>query len=168
MKRAFRIAGRALLIAVPVFLAGIIIAGMAGVRFLCVVSGSMEPELPVGSLIIAVPENPADIRPGDNAVFTSGACTVTHKVLENDTQNGFLKTKGISGGLEDAPVAYSSVLGVEKLCIPALGKILAPVMTRRGKIIMMTAASAAAVIFIMADVAAAWKKRIADGLADDC
>ncbi|WP_188037608.1 signal peptidase I [Actinotalea sp. JY-7885] len=50
---------------------------------LVVVSGSMEPEIMTGDLLIAVPQEPADLRAGDVAALRSAVTgdLVTHRVV---------------------------------------------------------------------------------------
>jgi signal peptidase len=139
MKKVLKTAFKVLLWAVPVLLIAILVSQLAGVRYLCVLSPSMEPELPVGGLVVIVPADPARVKRGDNLAYLTGGNIVTHKVLLNDTAERTIKTKGIAGKLEDAPVPYEAVLGVEKLCIPGAGRIASAIKTPAGKAALMTA-----------------------------
>ena len=145
MRKIARVSGKIVYFALPAILILLIGTNAAGIRYLCVLSASMEPELPVGSLIVVVPAKPEKIKEGDNLTYIIGANFVTHKVLRNDTENGFLYTKGIAGKLEDAPVPYSAVRGIQKMCVPGLGVIAEKLGTAKGKIIVL---STAAVIFL--------------------
>ena len=50
-----------------------------------VLSGSMEPDLPVGSMVFVRQVEPTDITVGDNATFyRSDGAVVTHQVYEID------------------------------------------------------------------------------------
>ena len=50
-----------------------------------VLSGSMEPEFPVGSMVFVRQVEPTDIAVGDNATFyRSDGAVVTHQVYEID------------------------------------------------------------------------------------
>lgn len=50
-----------------------------------VLSGSMEPELPVGSMVFVHQVDPTDIAVGDNATFyRSDGAVVTHQVYGSD------------------------------------------------------------------------------------
>ena len=146
-------------LALPVILMLILVSGFFGVRYLCVVSPSMEPELPVGSLIVVVPADPAEIQPGDNVAYTVGANTVTHKAVANDTAARTLTTRGINGKLDDAPVAYSAVLGTERVCIPGLGTVVSRLMTVRGKIILLTVTVSAVLALLLWDFVAGRRKK---------
>lgn len=139
MKKVLKTALKVLLWAVPALLIAILVSELAGVRYLCVLSPSMEPELPVGSLVVIVPVKPERVAPGDNLAYVTGGNVVTHKVLLNDPAGRTLKTKGIAGKLEDAPVPYEAVLGIEKLCVPGAGRIAAALKTPAGKVALLTA-----------------------------
>ena len=140
-----RVLGKIVSFGLPAILILLIGTGAAGVRYLCVLSPSMEPELPVGSLIVVLPQKPENVKEGDNLTYMIGGNFVTHKVLRNDMENGFIYTKGIAGKLEDAPVPYTAVKGIQKICIPGLGVFAEKLGTAKGKIIVL---STAAVIFL--------------------
>ncbi|MBO4326346.1 MAG: signal peptidase I [Clostridia bacterium] len=150
--KAAGIAGRIIAVAIPLLLILIIGSEAAGVRYMCVLSSSMEPELPVGSLIAIVPAKPENVVPGENLTYFIGGNYVTHKVIRNDRENGVLITKGIAGKIEDAPVPYSAVKGVQKLCVPGLGTLAEKLRTVSGKIILLSAAAAVFFAVIIADI----------------
>ncbi|MBP5730448.1 MAG: signal peptidase I [Clostridia bacterium] len=161
MKKVLKTAFKVLLWAVPVLLIAILVSQLAGVRYLCVLSPSMEPELPVGSLVVIVPVKPERVKPGDNLAYLTGGNIVTHRVLLNDTASRTLKTKGIAGKLEDAPVPYEAVLGVEKLCIPKAGRIAAAIKTPAGKAILLTAGALIVLILLIPEFLPGRRRRIA-------
>ena len=92
-----------------------------------VVTASMEPELPVGSLIITKEKDPASIQAGEVITFRSTAdpeATVTHRVVENRQAEGQLITRGDANDMRDMhPVAYGDVIGVVTRSFPGLGFI---------------------------------------------
>ena len=159
MKRVLRTAAKTVVFAIPLILAALIVSGLCGVKYMCVLSSSMEPELPVGSLIVVVPADPAEIQPGDNVAYTVGTTTVTHKAVANDTAARTLTTRGINGKLDDAPVAYSAVLGTERVYIPGLGTVVSRLMTVRGKIILLTATVAVVLALLLCDFVAGRRKK---------
>lgn len=86
-----------------------------------VLSGSMEPAVPTGSLILVVP----DSAPPEGAIITCqiGNTTVTHRI-EHILENGYI-LKGDASEKPDAqPVSKEQVVGRVVLTIPLLGKIL--------------------------------------------
>lgn len=79
-------------LAVLVALAAFLAIAFAGVRLVgltpyAVLTGSMEPELPVGSLVYIRDVDPSDVKPGDAITFELESGTlVTHEVFEVDSQ----------------------------------------------------------------------------------
>jgi len=113
-----------------------------------VVTGSMEPAIPVGSLVYAKPVEPETLQPGDVIVFYSteassmqggaasnGAIPITHRVVENHTESSEIITKGDANTDNDrSPVAYINVAGKVAAHVPWLGHLAAPFASRMGKI----------------------------------
>ncbi|MBR6935587.1 MAG: signal peptidase I [Clostridia bacterium] len=157
---------RGLAFMIPLVLLLIICTQAAGVRYMCVLSSSMEPELPVGSLIVVVPKRPEAVSEGENITYLAGGSLVTHKVIKNDEGGKFLITKGIAGKLEDAPVPYSAVRGVQKICIPGLGKLAAKLGSARGKIAVISSAAAIFIIVILADIITGRRRKNAANQSD--
>lgn len=88
-----------------------------------VLSGSMEPLFPVGS-VIYYKETPFEsIQQGDIITFTSGEATVTHRVVSIDSESQTFRTKGDANPSTDSgSVPYSKVKGkVEKVVLPYFG-----------------------------------------------
>ena len=82
-------------------------------------SGSMEPELMVGDIILDKEvDNPEDLKVGDVITFKSsdyGDLLVTHKVIKAPyEENGklMLQTKGIANEVEDKPISTDNVKGI--------------------------------------------------------
>ena len=82
-------------------------------------SGSMEPELMVGDIILdKTVDNPEDLKVGDVITFKSsdyGDLLVTHKVIKAPyEENGklMLQTKGIANEVEDKPIRVDNVKGI--------------------------------------------------------
>lgn len=82
-------------------------------------SGSMEPELMVGDIILdKTVDNPEDLKVGDVITFKSsdyGDMLVTHKVIKAPyEENGklMLQTKGIANEVEDKPICVDNVKGI--------------------------------------------------------
>lgn len=102
---------------------------IGGYSLMCVVSGSMEPEIPTNSLVL-VKETPADeIEKGDIISFYSsdpaldGAIN-THRVVEIKTVDGELEfvTRGDANGFTDMYTAKARfLLGRVTLVSPSLG-----------------------------------------------
>lgn len=122
----------ACLVAIAAFLAIAFGGGpLLGLTPYAVLSGSMEPELPVGSLIYVKPVDPTEVHVGDAITFRLESGTlVTHEVYEIDASAHEFKTRGIAnvdaqGNIspDAAPVPWSSLVGSVVACVPLLGYV---------------------------------------------
>lgn len=122
----------AILICIP-----LTVPRLAGYQIYHVISGSMEPAIPVGSVVYVKDVAPADIQKKDVIAFHSvlgEEAIITHRVVSNNSVAGEIVTKGDANAKEDMePVPYENVLGKVALTVPVLGKILATVATIQGK-----------------------------------
>ena len=86
---------------------------VAGFRPVVVLSGSMEPTYPVGSMIYYRASNFENIDVGDAITFRlGGEALATHRVIKKDDINREFVTKGDNNQTEDVqPVAYENVVG---------------------------------------------------------
>jgi signal peptidase len=105
------------------------LAPQAGARLLAIRSGSMQPTMPVGSLILATAADPADLTVGDVVSVTlDGGATLTHRIaaiVEQD-DNRMFELKGDANALHDPVlVVPDQVVGRVDLTIPMLGYLLA-------------------------------------------
>ena len=115
-----------------------------------VVSGSMEPEIPVDSVCYVKPVPPEQLTEGDViAFFKSESDVVVHRVVYNKTSLGELVTKGDNNNVEDPdPVPYAAVIGRVEMHLPLAGRFMALYASSVGKIYLLLAA-ACGVMFIM-------------------
>ncbi len=114
-----------LVIAAVVILA-ILLAGVRLIGFTpyTVLSGSMEPAYPVGSLIYVRSAVPEDVAVGDAITFVlnEDLAVATHRVIEIDTENRYFYTKGDANDVADgSPVLFDNLVGKPVFCIPKLG-----------------------------------------------
>ena len=112
---------------------------VAGYSEYVVVTGSMEPAVPVGSLVFVKEADPKSLEEGDIISYSRGGsgAVITHRVVKNDTENGEIITKGDSNEAEDLePVKYDFVLGKVEHQIPGLGAPARAAGTLPGKIAM--------------------------------
>ena len=104
---------------------------LAGLTPYAVLSGSMEPEYPVGSLIYVKDADPSSVEVGQAITFRQGSGTlVTHQVYEIDSEQQLFYTQGIanvdsSGEImhDAAPTPWSSLVGRPIACVPYLGYV---------------------------------------------
>ena len=132
--------GTLLLIAAIVVCHGLSVPRFAGIDQYVVISGSMEPAIPVGSMVYSAQTDPSTLEAGDIIVFYSneaGDTPVTHRVVENHIADGEVITKGDANAQNDlSPITYDNILGKLVLHIPMLGYMAAPLGTMMGKIAM--------------------------------
>ena len=97
-----------------------------GYKPVVVLTGSMEPTYPVGSVIYYKAAEYKDINVGDAITFGIGEGSLaTHRVIEKDNTNQEFRTKGDNNPTKDPnPVLYANVAGkTAKLAIPYAGII---------------------------------------------
>lgn len=120
----------------------LVIPNLMGISLYAVKTGSMEPALPVGSLMFVQPQDGADFQEGDVVTFRGqlhannpSTTVITHRVMSNDTAASQLITKGDANAVEDfRPVPYASIIGKEVFSVPALGAIGTGLSTWGGKV----------------------------------
>lgn len=98
-----------------------------GMNMFAISSGSMEPEIPIGSIVYTEDAEPAALQTGDIIVFASSADGgfVTHRVVRNDVLAERVTTKGDANDVEDPmPVDYGNVFGKVKWNLPLLGFVM--------------------------------------------
>ena len=109
-----------------------------GISGYAVLTGSMEPALPVGSLVYArAVDQPESLAEGEIIVFYEGlgSTPVVHRLLENRVPERELVTKGDANSVADLmPVPYENLIGRDVLHLPFLGRLLSPLGTIGGKL----------------------------------
>ena len=131
MKKFWNIISTVLIAAVIAAAAMVIGCRVAGMGMYAVLSGSMEPDYHVGSLIVVKPASAAELSEGDVITFTSGERTVvTHRITEV-TEDGetpgvrYFRTKGDANDTEDAGLVHeNNVIGRPVIKLPYLGYLL--------------------------------------------
>lgn len=112
---------------------------LAGYDIYVVVSGSMEPNIPVRSIVLSKEIEPSQLQTGDVIVFIDparGTTPITHRIVENDTAAGTIRTKGDANEHEDVnPVTYDNVIGKVHAHIPRMGYVAHTLTSLLGKIV---------------------------------
>ena len=87
-----------------------------------VMSGSMEPKLKVGDLVILEPVNRRDsLKKGDIIVYRSGKRRIVHRLIF--VSKSTLRVKGDANNREDQPIRFRHVEGKVIFRIPKVGKL---------------------------------------------
>lgn len=98
-----------------------------------VLSGSMDPTIKTGDLIIVRQVDSSNIEQGDIITFTTNSDSlVTHRVIGVSSENGSYRfqTKGDANNIEDKDlVAGNQVIGKYAFRLPMVGKV-SDIMTR--------------------------------------
>lgn len=108
----------------------------AGGRTLTVLSGSMSPAIPAGSVVVVRPVDPATLSVGDVISYattdpvTGQSELVTHRVIAVSA-NGLLTTQGDANQTpDDRQVTPAQVRGEAWFSIPYLGSLSQMLLTR--------------------------------------
>lgn len=125
--RFARIAAVALLVGAAVLTAVLAVPGVVGADGSYVVlSGSMEPELSPGDVVVVRSVPPERIQEGDAITFRDEeGDRITHRVVEKrTTEDGVVyRTKGDANDYPDPElVSHSQVLGSVWFHVPAVGR----------------------------------------------
>lgn len=125
VKKVWNITTTVIVVLVVVFAVLLIGVRLFGVQVYSVISGSMEPEYPVGSLIYVKEVEPTEIDVGDVITYVLPSETPsTHRVVRIDEENQLFYTKGDANKTEDgAPVHFKNLIGTPVFKIPYLGYV---------------------------------------------
>ena len=97
-----------------------------GIKTYVIVSGSMEPELEIGDMIVVKNIDTSELEVGDIISFRQGQSIVTHRIsriIENDGEIEFV-TKGDNNNAEDSgTISEDLVEGKVVSVIPIIGKV---------------------------------------------
>lgn len=108
-----------------------------GFDIYAVISPSMSPEIPMGSIVYAKEIAPEDIQPEDVIVYQSVNDTVTHRVVENRVVEGEIITKGDANAAVDAAVPYQNVIGKVQYHLSFYGDLVPMYNSILGKIYLI-------------------------------
>ncbi|PYH00213.1 signal peptidase I [Arthrobacter stackebrandtii] len=107
----------------------IVVPKAAGATAYTVLTSSMEPGLPPGSLAVVRPVDPAEVRTGDVITFqlkSGEPAVVTHRVVGvGSTLDGELRltTRGDANGSDDDPIRAEQIRGRLWYQMPWLGYV---------------------------------------------
>jgi len=143
------------IIVVMVVILAIMLVGVRlfGLQVYSVLSGSMEPEYPVGSLIYVKAVDYKELKVGDPITFLLDKDTVvTHRIIEvlvdeEDPNTIRYFTQGDANGIPDAKsVHYKNIIGTPVFIIPYMGYVSNYIQNPPG---MYVAISAGAILILL-------------------
>ena len=146
LKKAWKIVSTALivlLIACTVLLVAIKFVGetpsVFGYNLYYIVTGSMEPTIAVGDIILSKQATVEELEVGDIVTFTGESgelegTIVTHRIQSVYEENGqiYVVTKGDANTVNDPPLRAEAVLAVMKCKVPLLGGLVRIINTPLG------------------------------------
>lgn len=106
-----------------IFLAAAVVGLATGFRAMVVVSGSMEPGIQVGDIVVSAPA-PDRLEVGDVVAYASPQGIVVHRVISEEVRDGALvyRTKGDANNAPDPwIVPRDAVIGEVVAVLPYLG-----------------------------------------------
>ncbi len=99
---------------------------IGGIKSFVVMTGSMEPTISVGSVVYTLHKD--GYEKGDIISFEKGGPTITHRIVDVQTENNVLsyKTKGdANNSIDSDSVPFNKVIGKEIFRLPYLGYAIA-------------------------------------------
>ncbi len=137
-----RVLGTLILLAVIAACVPLSVPRLLGYEIYNVVSGSMAPTIPTGSVVYVKACEPDEIKADDVIAFRREDVVVTHRVVENYGFDGKLVTKGDANESKDFdPVPYTDLIGTVRYHLPALGTIFSMLSSTAGKIYLLVLAA---------------------------
>lgn len=134
---------------------------LVGLTPLAVLTPSMEPTYPAGSIVYVKDVEAVEVKVGDAITYNlnSAGLLATHRVVEIDAERQLFYTKGDAADTVDAtPVPWSALVGLPKFCIPKLGFLASYVASRQGRVIAVTAAAILLVLAIFPQLVSSAEK----------
>lgn len=147
-------------IVVIVVLLAVLLVGVRlfGITTYAVISGSMEPVYPTGSLLYVKPTDPEDLKVGDSITFLIDEDTVaTHRIVEilPDDNDGIIRfrTKGDANNEADgSPVHQNNIIGKPMFAIPYLGYFANFIQNPPGLYLAIGAAAVLVILVFLPDL----------------
>lgn len=142
--------GTLMLVAVVAAAVPLTVPQYLGYQVFNVVSGSMEPAIPIGSVIYVKEKDPVEIEKGDIIAFQSGESVIMHRVVDNSVVEGSFVTKGDANEGEDLrEVPYANLVGIVVRHIPIMGQLLTLFASSFGRLCMICFALCGALLNLL-------------------
>lgn len=161
VKKIWNIATTVLVSLVVIFAILLVGVRLFDIQVFSVISGSMEPEYPVGSLIYVKDVDPSQIKEGDVITYVlPNDMPSTHRVVQIDEQNEFFYTKGDANDVADgAPVHFKNLIGTPIFKIPLLGYVAHYIQHPPGMYVAIAAAAVLLILVFLPDLLKKDKKK---------
>ena len=160
--------GKLILVLVILACLPVPVARLCGYEVYDVVSGSMEPAIPVGSAVFVRALPPAQIEAEDVIAFQSHDRVITHRVVENNKPESSLVTQGDANAQPDPEaVPYGNVIGRVERHVPGLGWLLGTYTAGSGRIYLICFAAAGALLSLIPALASGKRRETGEAQQDD-
>lgn len=170
IKKIWDVTSSVLVGVVVVFAVLLIGVRLFGIQVYSVISGSMEPEYPVGALIYVKEVKPSEVEVGDVITFVlSNETPATHRVIAIDKDAQLFYTQGDANYqineetgekvyMEDPPVHFNNLIGKPVFKIPVLGYIAYYIQHPPGMYIAIAAGAILLILVFLPDLFKSEKK----------
>ncbi len=161
VKKIWNIFTTVIVVLVVIFAVLLIGIRLFGVQVYSVISGSMEPEYPVGSLIYVKEIDPSAIEVKDVITYVlPSEMPATHRVVRIDEENQLFYTKGDANKIEDGdPVHFRNLIGTPVFKIPYLGYVAYYIQHPPGMYIAIAAGAVLLILVFLPDLFKKDKKK---------
>ena len=127
-----------------------------GMQIFSVLTGSMEPVYPVGSVLYVQETTPDQVSVGDAITYSLGdgsEYVMTHRVIQIlDTEQAFVTQGDANDIADEAPISFSKLIGKPVFCIPKLAVVADFIHTTAGKVIIVCMFVTAFVLWMAAEI----------------
>lgn len=150
------------IVVVLIVIMAILLVGVRlfGLQVFTVISGSMEPDYPVGALIYVKEIDPYDVEPRQVITYAlPNGTPSTHRVVRVDAENQLFYTKGDANDTEDGAVHFENLIGTPVFVIPYLGFIAYFIQHPPGTYIAIAAGAILLILVFLPDL---FKKNISE------
>jgi len=132
-----------------------------GIEIYGILTGSMDPACPTGSLVYVKSVNPESLQEKDIVTFQKGNLVITHRVVKNDVQKEELITKGDANNANDIqPVAYEQIKGKVALTVPLLGYLALRLNSAAGISVCVIILALGLMLWVLGDMMSIKKKSL--------
>jgi len=112
-----------------------------GRQMYVVSGGSMEPAIPLGSVVFVHQIDPSGVRPGQIITFRLPSGTVvTHRVIARSEIAGAtsFETKGDANATADTtPVTSAEIVGDVEMSLPSIGSLIVNLSSTAGELMLL-------------------------------
>ena len=148
----FRSLGLFLILAALVMMLPFVLPRFFGYETYRIVSPSMAPAIPQGSLVLVREAEGEEIAEGEIIAFYRNGAVVVHRALENDPSRETIITKGDANAeadLED--LAYPEVIGRVVFHLPYLGDLAEYLTGPEGRAYLLLLIGSGAFCFVLSE-----------------